>query len=140
MNVFVLEHGFVLTAEVYLEIVKTLDAEIEEMVASLKTKKKILSAFETRKKGLGAFVQTAEMIRLNMVPLNMRHLINMATYHEFGKKEFNLNFCDAVKSESIQSISFMYPSFASCIFSIILLSWFFLTIERMCWKLKHFKR
>jgi hypothetical protein len=59
----------------------------------------MLNAFKTRRTGKGAFVETAEMLRLNMVPMNMRHLINMASYHDFGKFEFNVNFCEAVKGE-----------------------------------------
>jgi c-di-GMP-related signal transduction protein len=97
MDVYIINHGFVVARDVYYELVKVLDEELEEMVAELKTESEILAAFRKRNKDTGSFVKTANMLKLHLVPMHMRHLVNMASYHEYGKKEFNLNFCAAVK-------------------------------------------
>ncbi len=107
VNLLSLLRTNVLSKAFYENVVKILDEGLEDTVKEFITKQRILRAFETRKKGKGAFLRTAVAIRLNMVPLNMRHLINVAPYHSFGKMEFNLNFCDAVKGEWNNSVSFL---------------------------------
>lgn len=97
MDVYILKHGFVVARDVYDEFVRVLDKEVNEMVKELKTESEILAAFRKRNKDTGSFVKTANILKLHLVPMHVRHLVNMAAYHDYGKKEFNLNFCAAVK-------------------------------------------
>jgi hypothetical protein len=102
MDVYVLEHGFILPLKVYTAVRGYLESEIDGLVkevgknpAALEKEFKKRHAVDSK----AAFPGFAKMIVDAIIPLRLRHLINQAKTHEFGQKELNWKFCEAVKGK-----------------------------------------
>jgi hypothetical protein len=103
LDVYVLEHGFVLPMTVYNAIRGYLENEVEELVTAAE-KNPVALQREFKKRhavdSKAAFPGFAKMIVDAIIPMRLRHLINKAKTHEFGQKELNWKFCEAVKGKS----------------------------------------
>jgi hypothetical protein len=101
-DVFVLQHGFVVPTNVYNVLVKCLKGEVDDIVAIFGKNPSSLDKEFKRRHGVSdkaSFPKFAKMIVDCLIPSRLRHLINKAKTHEFGKKELNWKFCEAVKSK-----------------------------------------
>jgi hypothetical protein len=102
MDVYVLEHGFIFNMKVYNALLGHLETEIDGLVEAV-AKNGVALEREFRKRhavdSKAAFPGFARMIVDALIPMRLRHLINQAKTHEFGQKELNWKFCEAVKGK-----------------------------------------
>jgi hypothetical protein len=103
--------------KVHKLIVNCLNGEVDDIVPIFGKDPSTLDTEFKRRHAVNdkaSFPKFAKMIVDCLIPLRLRHLINKAKTHEFGKKELNWKFCEAVKSKFMLEIVF-FSDTLSCI-------------------------
>jgi hypothetical protein len=106
-KVFVLEHGFIVDYDDYVELKKIVREEVNALIASVGyDPKRLKYEFQHQRNvaDLATFPRFTKEIVKHLVPEKLRHLL-YNNQHTFGKKPFCVKLFDAIRGELVYTSS-----------------------------------